>query len=814
MAKVLVVDDVPDNIKLLACELEDHGYEVITAPDGPRALVAAASARPDVILLDIMMPGMDGIEVCRRLKEDAELRSIPVILVSALEKEEDLIRGLDAGSQDYIVKPFNNRILMARVRSAARSKAAFDLIRSMNARLEGSLERTAALRLIDQTINTTLELRQTLDMVLHQVTTQLGADAADVLLCDHQSCALEYATGKGFLTAAMDEAHLPLESSVAGQVVLERRPLHLADISRSVTPFTRADAMAQEGFRAYSALPLAAKGQIVGVLEVFYRSPRSLDPDALEFLSALAEQAAIIINNALLFESSKRSSTELTLGYAATIEGWSRALDLRDKETEGHSLRVTEMTLRLARAMGIGDAQLVQMRRGALLHDIGKMAIPDSILLKPGPLTEDEWVVMRRHPAYAHEWLAPIPFLRPALEIPFCHHEKWDGSGYPRGLKGEQIPLAARVFAAVDIWDALRSDRPYRKAWPVERVRSHIAELAGTHLEPRVVAAFLSLMEDDVATITAETAQHTSTLVADNGETMQALHQAAFAALLYRAGDFVVLLDGSGRIQAADHSFIHAFTPGLDPRGLDFIGLLNPDSREKARVLLDQTFDGTRIVELNHIASPTAAHLISYSVREISAPEGKRLLAAVGRDQEESRKLVAKVVHLNQELDEAQRTLTQLALSDPLTGLGNRRWLFERLDALWAEAGRHGRLAWIMMADLDHFKAVNDTYGHGAGDAVLLAASRALRSTVRTEDLVARYGGEEFVLAGTCNHESEAEGLADRLLTAIRGLRVESSGQTLRLTTSIGFVVTGPDQSNPPWVALQAADRAMYRAKG
>ena len=633
MAKVLVVDDVADNVKLLACELEDHGYEVFTAADGPRALEAAEAARPDVILLDIMMPGMDGIEVCRRLKADASLCSIPVIFVSALEKEGDLIRGLDAGGQDYIIKPFNTRIVMARVRSATRAKAAYDLIVEMNGKLEHGLERIAALRRIDQAINSSFELRPTLDLVLDQIAIALGADAADVLLCDHQTNALKYATGRGFRTNAREQAYLQLDRSVAGQVVLERRPTHLADLSRSIKTFAEADSMALEGFRAYSGLPLVAKGLIVGVLEVFYRTARAFDPEALSFLAALAEQSAIIINNASLFEGSKRASNELTLAYAATIEGWSRALDLRDKETEGHSLRVTEMTLRLAQALEIGEAELVHIRRGALLHDIGKMAIPDSILLKPGPLTADEWVIMRRHPAYAHDWLAPIPFLRPALEIPHCHHEKWDGSGYPRGLAGERIPLAARIFAAVDIWDALRSDRPYRKGWTDERIRTHIAALAGTHLDPGVVAAFLPMIADDVTPLAAgPCAHHAATQGIDDGVTMQALHQAAFSALLSRSGDFVVLLDGSGRIQAADHGFVAAFTPGCDPRGLDFIGLLDSGSREKAQVFLDEPFDGARIVELNHLAPALVPRLISYSVCEISAPAGMRLLAAVGRE--------------------------------------------------------------------------------------------------------------------------------------------------------------------------------------
>lgn len=186
-------------------------------------------------------------------------------------------------------------------------------------------------------------------------------------------------------------------------------------------------------------------------------------------------------------------NAELTQAYDATIEGWSRALDMRDKETEGHCRRVTDLTLSLARALGLPSEELLHVRRGALLHDIGKVGIPDSILLKPGPLTSDEWAIMRRHPALAYEMLAPIAFLRPALDIPHFHHEKWDGTGYPHGLAGDRIPLAARLFAVVDVWDALLSDRPYREGWPLERVRAHIQAGAGTHFDPQVVEAFLLL---------------------------------------------------------------------------------------------------------------------------------------------------------------------------------------------------------------------------------------------------------------------------------------------------------------------------------
>ncbi|MCX6024828.1 MAG: HD domain-containing protein, partial [Chloroflexi bacterium] len=180
--------------------------------------------------------------------------------------------------------------------------------------------------------------------------------------------------------------------------------------------------------------------------------------------------------------------------YDTTLEGWSRAIDLRDREPEGHTERVTEASLRLGRAMGMSEEELVHVRRGALLHDVGKIGIPDAILLKPGPLTEREWSVMRRHPTIAYELLSPIEFLRPAIDIPYCHHEKWDGSGYPRALTHEQISLAARVFSIVDVWDSLRSDRPYRDAWAEERTRAHVWDEAGKHFDPNVVEVFLEVV--------------------------------------------------------------------------------------------------------------------------------------------------------------------------------------------------------------------------------------------------------------------------------------------------------------------------------
>ncbi len=249
-----------------------------------------------------------------------------------------------------------------------------------------------------------------------------------------------------------------------------------------------------EQFVAYFIAPLIAKGKLLGGLEIYHRAPLIMKTEWLKFLETLAGQTAIAIDNASLFAELQRSNADLTQAYDTTLKGWSAALDLRDKETEGHTERVTEMTIHLAERMGVGSQELIQIRRGALLHDIGKMGIPDRILLKPDPLTDDEWVIMHMHPTYAFQMLEPITYLGSALDIPYCHHEKWDGTGYPQGLKGEEIPLAARIFSIVDVYDALTSNRPYRTAWPKDKALHHIRELSGTHFDPQVVVAFLEMM--------------------------------------------------------------------------------------------------------------------------------------------------------------------------------------------------------------------------------------------------------------------------------------------------------------------------------
>jgi len=355
---------------------------------------------------------------------------------------------------------------------------------------EKRLSQLDALRKIDTTITASFNVQLSLNAIMEQVHDQLKPHAGAVLLFKPYVQTLEYSAGFGFYNRAIQRSYLRMGEGYAGRAALERKSIYIPHLVEAEDS-SRTRLLADEGFAAYFCVPLVAKGRVKGVLEIFHRSPFYADADWIDYLETLAGQTAIAIDNAELFDDLQRSNMELSLAYDTTLEGWSRALDLRDRETEGHTQRVTEMTERLARAIGIPDAERAHIRRGALLHDIGKMGVPDHILHKPGPLTDEEMQIMRQHPQYAYDMLSPIAFLRPAIHIPYGHHEKWDGSGYPRGLKGDQIHLAARLFAVVDVWDALRSNRPYRAAWPDEKVQEHIRSLAGTHFDPQVVEVFL-----------------------------------------------------------------------------------------------------------------------------------------------------------------------------------------------------------------------------------------------------------------------------------------------------------------------------------
>ena len=356
-----------------------------------------------------------------------------------------------------------------------------------------------ALMGVGHAINSSLGLERVLEQVMDTLIALMRAERGFMMLRESNG-ELKVRMARGIAQFNVDEEILKVSNSIMRKVTVSGESI-LTTNAQEDPRFEKQISVAAYHLRSILCAPLKIKNDLIGVIYVDNRAHAGIFRDGdLALINAFANQAAVAIHNAQLFEDLKRTNfqleaanMELQIAYEATLNGWVRALDLRDKETEGHTQRVTILTQKLARSMGVDDDDMVHVTRGALLHDIGKMAIPDGILLKPGQLTDDERKLIQKHPVYAYEMLSPIEFLRPAIDIPYCHHEKWDGTGYPRGLRGEDIPFAARIFPIIDVWDALTSDRPYRRGMPQDVVRQHIQADSGKHFDPRVVNAFFEL---------------------------------------------------------------------------------------------------------------------------------------------------------------------------------------------------------------------------------------------------------------------------------------------------------------------------------
>jgi PAS domain S-box-containing protein len=442
---ILIVDDEPFGRKTLEALLAIYNYQLAFASNGQEALQQAATLTPDLILLDVMMPGMDGFEVCRKLRADPLLSEVPVIMITALDDRESRIQGIEAGADDFISKPFDHTELRTRIRTITRLNRYRNLL-DERARFE---------RLIQLSPDGLL--------IVADSSLILQANPAMLRMLGDQNVVTEQIVGQPLLSFIASDQRESCFANFKSVIANSTQEV------RFETMMVRLDG---------TRFPV----EITGGHVVWSNTP------------AMQTNVRDITERKHAEEQIRRSKEELSIAYDATLEGWVKALDLRDKETEGHSLRVTDMTVQLAMSLGIQGEELEHIRRGALLHDVGKLGIPDSILLKPGPLTDEEWAIMRKHPVYAYEWLSPIDYLRPSLDIPYCHHERWDGSGYPRKLQGEEIPLSARMFMLADVWDALSSDRPYRTAWSSDKVCQYILSLKGTHFDPRLVELFLTLI--------------------------------------------------------------------------------------------------------------------------------------------------------------------------------------------------------------------------------------------------------------------------------------------------------------------------------
>lgn len=523
--RLLLVEDNPGDARLLREMLRDVGHDdhclqqVTTVEE---ALSSLGGGGYDAVFLDLDLPDSRGLQTLQRVREAGH--DVPIIVLTGFDDQDTGARSVDLGAQDYLVKGEVHADVLARVvryargrhqamaaakRESARAAAAEARLRTLEegraalerevkdrrlaqAELEQTLARLQASRSIDQAIIANDTLQPMLQVVLHEGMTLLDADAASILLVDDDEQALVPTAHYGAAALTRGDERIPRDDAAVATALQEgSTTLDLEVVAQGA--FSREPAMRRTGFRGYHVVPFSARGVLLGALEIFSHQRLAPTPDWSAFTETLAAQAAVAVDSVRLRQSLIRANRDLRAAYDATIDGWSRALDLRDRETEGHSRRVTELSMRLARAVGVDGESLGHLRRGALLHDIGKMGVPDTILQKPGPLDDDEWVIMRRHTTFARDLLMPIAYLRPAVDVPYSHHERWDGSGYPQGLQGSAIPLRARIFAVADVYDALTSDRPYRRAWSQERAIRHIAEQAGRHFDPEIVTAFLEL---------------------------------------------------------------------------------------------------------------------------------------------------------------------------------------------------------------------------------------------------------------------------------------------------------------------------------
>ncbi len=359
------------------------------------------------------------------------------------------------------------------------------------------VEKLSALQRIEQVVLENLSLPTTLDILVDQLIKELHVDAADILYYHPKLKSLKFITQAGFRQNVLQHTDLAIGEGYAGVAAQTRSTRFIQDLTKVDCELTTTLEFTAEEFISYIGVPLLAKGKLVGVLEIYTRSQLDPDQEWMDLVEMAAGLAAIAIDIQNLQNDLEQSHKKITKAFDAIIEGWAKALELRGIEAEGHSRRIVDLSLRLAKKLGINGDTLLGIRRGALLHDIGKMGIPDHILLKGGKLTKEERGIVARHPRDAFELLKTNDSLHAALDIPLYHHERWDGEGYPYGLAEEEIPLHARIFAIVDVWDALLTDRPYRKAWSKKDALTHIKKQSGKHFDPQVVDAFLEILAED-----------------------------------------------------------------------------------------------------------------------------------------------------------------------------------------------------------------------------------------------------------------------------------------------------------------------------
>lgn len=365
---------------------------------------------------------------------------------------------------------------------------------SLFKRTETQLHRMESLHTIDQAITGVFDLNIINNLIIQEAIKNLRADAISILHLNRLTNTLDCVETAGFKTQHIKGARIPISTSIAGKVLLDRKNAMIPDLTHEKTALFVNRRFHDDNFQAYFAAPLIVKGEPQGVLELFFKKYFYPDEDWVSFFNILSAQAALAYDTCRTFKELQKIKHNLSDSYQSALSTLTRSLELVEVESPGHAQRVASATLNLAKKLGVQKDALANIERGALLHDIGKIGILDEILLKKGDLNKAEWAQIKRHPEIAFELLSGVRLLRDALEIPYCHHENWDGSGYPRGLKGDEIPVAARIFAVIDSFDAIQSDRPYRKGKSREEAINFLINQKGKRFDPVIVDKYLSTM--------------------------------------------------------------------------------------------------------------------------------------------------------------------------------------------------------------------------------------------------------------------------------------------------------------------------------
>ena len=711
-------------------------------------------------------------------------------------------------------------------------------VRERDSNLKSHSEELSALFDLSKMLMSTLRKSEIVDYALNFSINATSCSAGAVLLTNKSTEALLVEVVRN-LPASLLGQQLPIDiHTEPGYSLVHREPFYISDI-RDDNKFNALSIFRASDVRAILSVPLLIGDQPLGAIVLQSFEPREFTENEIHVVTAIANQAALALERAQLFD-------DLNESYDRTLQALVAALDFRDKETEGHSQRVVAYTLALADQMDFPADDLSTLRRGALLHDIGKIGVPDSILRKPGPLTSEEWEIMHKHPSWGFDILSGIPFLESAAEIVKSHQERWDGNGYDRGLAGENIPLGARIFSVADAFDAITSDRPYRSGRSYAVALDEIVNGSGSQFDPHVVDAFKRMPESIWADLKNKVmSSRTELVLPPTPKGDQLLKN-----LPNELKAFSRLIMTLGNSPKPDEFLNDAVRTSVDVLGAEACGIF----------LYDQENDSLSLAADHGLPEALKKHFMRFPVngfhneqvirdgcirlhedwRKIPAfidisqandrPEWQNYLCvpliAAGETTgvmglfskpsspfDESRMhlfgLMGEQIGLALVNARRMNSIRQLAITDGLTGAYNRRYLNEFIEQELKRHTRYNHEISLILLDIDNYKQYNDKFGHLAGDQALHEFVSLLRRNIRTFDFVARYGGDEFVIVLPETIEAGANNVAKKIRNAVNAYKFPHAS----LTVSQGLVHLQQTSNIQLSEFLNMADQALFRAK-